>query len=195
MAAIRPVDQAIIMQVAIAQGDANLSMGVSKAGVMFTPQGQALTQLSAGQHSLSCQGQNLVLNGQESLPGTVMMAPGAGGLNAVRDRNYRGQIQFFCQGNTVLAVNHIDLLHYLYSVVGSEVSPSWPIASLKAQAVAARSYGLTYYFRPATEHFHIGDSESYQVYKGVQTEDSRVMQAVHGKRRVNSSAMTAVLSN
>ncbi len=173
------VDQAIVMQVAIAEGDTNLSMGVSNGGVLFTTEGQALAEIQAGDHSMACDGQNLILNGQQSLPGTVLMAPVQGGLNYVRDRSYRGRIQFFCQGSTVLAVNHIDMLHYLYSVVGSEVSASWPIASLKAQTVAARSYALTYYFRPAKEHFHIGDSESYQVYKGTQTEDDRVKQAVH----------------
>ncbi len=173
------VDQVITMQVAIAEGDTNLSMGTSDGGVVFTPQGQGLLQLGAGSHALSCKGQNLVLDQQQNLPSTVMMAPAGNGVNYVRDRRYRGRIQFFCQGNTVLAVNHIDLQHYLYSVVGSEVSASWPIAALKAQAVAARSYALTYHFRPATEHFHMGDSESYQVYKGIESEDSRVMQAVH----------------
>jgi stage II sporulation protein D len=127
---------------------------------------------------MQCDGSGLVLNGQK-LPASVMMAPYGGGLNYVRDRSYRGQIQFICQGNTVLAVNHIDMLNYLYSVVGSEVSASWPTAALQAQSVAARSYALTYYFRPAKEHFHIGDTESYQVYKGTISEDSRVKSAVN----------------
>ncbi len=171
------VDQLITMQVAIAEGDTTLSMGGSGQGVLMTQAGEPLLQLEAGDYGMQCDGSGLVLNG-EKLPATVMMAPLGGGLNYVRDRSYRGQIQFICQGTTVLAVNHIDMLNYLYSVVGSEVSASWPEAALKAQSVAARSYALTYYFRPAKEHFHIGDTESYQVYKGTVSEDDRVKAAV-----------------
>ena len=171
------VDQLITMQVAIAEGDTTLSMGGSSQGVLMTQAGEPLLQLEAGDYSMQCDGTGLLLNGQK-LPATVMMAPLGGGLNYVRDRSYRGQIQFICQGTTVLAVNHIDMLNYLYSVVGSEVSASWPEAALKAQSVAARSYALTYYFRPAKEHFHIGDTESYQVYKGTVSEDDRVKAAV-----------------
>ncbi|NJN32165.1 MAG: SpoIID/LytB domain-containing protein, partial [Synechococcales cyanobacterium RM1_1_8] len=171
------VDQMIIMQVAIAEGDSVLSMGGSNQSVIMTQAGEPLMQLAAGEYGMRCDGAGLVLNGQK-LPATVMMAPYGGGLNYVRDRSYRGQIQFICQGSTVLAVNHIDMLNYLYSVVGSEVSPSWPAEALKAQSVAARSYALTYYFRPAKPHFHIGDTESYQVYKGTVSEDERVKQAV-----------------
>ena len=171
------VDQLITMQVAIAEGDTTLSMGGSNQSVIMTQAGEPLLQLEAGEYGMQCDGSGLLLNGQQ-LPATVMMAPYGGGLNYVRDRSYRGQIQFICQGNTVLAVNHIDMLQYLYSVVGSEVSASWPEAALKAQSVAARSYALTYYFRPAKEHFHIGDTESYQVYKGTVSEDERVKAAV-----------------
>lgn len=171
------VDQLITMQVAIAEGDTTLRMGSSQGGVLMTLAGQPLLQLAAGQYGMQCDGTGLVLNGQQ-MPATVMFAPVAGGLNQVRDRIYRGRVQFICQGNTVLAVNHIDMQNYLYSVVGSEVSPSWPPAALKAQAVAARSYALTYFFRPAKPHFHIGDTESYQVYKGTVSEDNRVKAAV-----------------
>jgi SpoIID/LytB domain protein len=60
------------------------------------------------------------------------------------------------------AVNYVDMASYLYSVVGSEVSPSWPIESLKAQAIAARSYALAHYFRPASSFYHLGATEQYR---------------------------------
>jgi len=83
-------------------------------------------------------------------------------------------------GGNLWAVNYINLRQYLHSVVGSEVSPSWPPESLKAQAVAARSYALTYYFRPVTPLYHLGATEYYQVYGGIEREAPATRKAVDG---------------
>jgi SpoIID/LytB domain protein len=76
------------------------------------------------------------------------------------------------------AVNYVNLRNYLHSVVASEVSPSWNNAALKAQAVAARSYALTYYFRPANPLYHLGNDEYYQVYSGIEREAAQTNAAV-----------------
>jgi peptidoglycan hydrolase-like amidase len=52
------------------------------------------------------------------------------------------------------------------------------MAALKAQAIAARSYALTYYFKPAHSLYNIGDDESYQVYAGADKEADTTYQAV-----------------
>lgn len=77
------------------------------------------------------------------------------------------------------AVNYVNLRQYLYSVVGAEVSPSWPMAALKAQAIAARSYALTYYFKPANKLYHLGSDEYFQVYKGIESEANTIYKAVN----------------
>jgi stage II sporulation protein D len=63
-------------------------------------------------------------------------------------------------------------------VVASEVSPSWPMEALKAQAIAARSYALTHYFRPASEWYHLGATQRHQVYTGIDREAPPTTQAV-----------------
>ncbi|HEY9643626.1 MAG TPA: SpoIID/LytB domain-containing protein, partial [Coleofasciculaceae cyanobacterium] len=75
-------------------------------------------------------------------------------------------------------VNFVNLRQYLYSVVASEVSPSWPMEALKAQAVAARSYALTYYFKPVNSLYQLGDDEYFQVYSGVAREADTTNKAV-----------------
>lgn len=170
-------DQWLSINVAIAEGDTALAVGFSAGGVITSERGEILQTLGEGRTTLSPNGETLTLAGQ-TLPGAIWLVPQGTGLVYVRDRAYRGKVLVTSQGNSTLAVNQVDFRSYLTSVVGSEVSPSWPVAALKAQAVAARSYALTYYWRPAHSLYNMGDSESYQVYKGVQSEDPRVQQAV-----------------
>ena len=81
-------------------------------------------------------------------------------------------------GGKLWAVNLVNLRNYLHSVVASEVSSSWPQEALKAQAVAARSYALTYYFKPMSSLFQLGATEYYQVYSGIGREAASTNQAV-----------------
>ncbi len=59
-------------------------------------------------------------------------------------KSYRGgaSVKRLSGGNIRLA-NVVDLEQYLYSVISQEMSPSWHIEALKAQAVCARNYAIT----------------------------------------------------
>ena len=52
--------------------------------------------------------------------------------------SYLGDLHFTISGGYIMVVNHIYLEEYLYGVVPNEMSDSWPIEALKAQAIAAR---------------------------------------------------------
>ena len=58
------------------------------------------------------------------------------------------------------------------SVVGSEMAAAAPIEALKAQALAARSYGLVHTFRNANQWFDVTSGERHQAYKGIATDYS-----------------------
>ena len=58
--------------------------------------------------------------------------------------NYRGDIDFNISGSSLLVVNDVYLEYYLYGVVPHEMSNSWPLEALKAQAIAARTYAVRY---------------------------------------------------
>ena len=60
-------------------------------------------------------------------------------------------------GNNFKVINYIKLEKYLNSVVGSEMPKSWPAASLKAQAIAARTYVLK----------ELNKNKNYLVYSSV----------------------------
>lgn len=177
-ASIGTVDSLIEMQVAIAMGQPALSITATQGARITDAEGRSLSQLAAGKpYSVQATGDQISFgNGQ--LPGMLMIQPAPNGVLYLGDKPYRGRFLLAAQGGRIWVVNYIDLRHYLYSVVASEVSPSWNKEALKAQAVAARSYALTYYFRRAQPLYHMGSDEYFQVYSGMSRESERSNQAV-----------------
>ena len=94
-------------------------------------------------------------------------------LNGYR---YLGHFHFSVLSSAYLrVVNEVPLAHYLYGVVGYEMSNSFPIEALKAQAIAAKCYALSLRTGGA---YDIGDTSSDQVYKGYDSSATNVISAV-----------------
>lgn len=142
----------------------NLAIGSSTSARILDANGKVLHQLPSAQALLAQPGVSTIVLGDWQLPAVVWIKPSKSGYVYVGERWYRGNVLLVSQGNTLLAVNYVDLEKYLYSVVGSEMSASAPIEALKAQAIAARSYALVHVYRPASEWYNLGDS-GWQVYK------------------------------
>lgn len=99
------------------------------------------------------------------------------------ERQYRGRIEIGTYGNKSLkTVNVVELEEYLYSVVACEMTASWHMEALKAQAVCARSYAVcSTGFGGATninQPYTINDTTSSQVYRGFNSEHERSIEAV-----------------
>jgi len=172
------VDSMIEMRVAIVEGTSTLQLSVDTAAAIVDQSGQALAQLAPGQaYTVTTDGQGIQIDGGQ-LPEMVGVALPPGASFRLDDRRYPGNLLLVIRSGRIWAINAVDLKRYLYSVVGSEVSPSWDMEALKAQAVAARSYALVYYFRPVNALYHIGATEYYQVYRGLETIADRTIQAV-----------------
>ena len=67
---------------------------------------------------------------------------------------------------------------YLLGVVAYEMSDSFPIEALKAQAVAARTYAMYKKYHSGSKNYDVVDTTQDQVYKGVNDEYANVAQAV-----------------
>jgi stage II sporulation protein D len=93
------------------------------------------------------------------------------------DGAYRGTIKVV-YGNGLSMINHVPLESYLRGVVPHEVSPSWPLESLKAQACAARAFALG--SRQPSKDWDVYCDVRDQAYVGVGIEDSRTDAAVRG---------------
>ena len=91
-------------------------------------------------------------------------------------RRYRGEFQISCRGGQLRVVNALGIETYLTSVVGSEMPHHWPLAALKAQAVAARTYALRQ--RNRGGGWDVKATVASQVYQGVEAETASTRQAV-----------------
>ena len=83
--------------------------------------------------------------------------------------SYRGRMEIVKTDDGLILINEVLLEEYLYSVVPSEMPASYPVESLKAQAICARTYGYQYLKNPGYERLgaHVDDSVGYQVYNNI----------------------------
>jgi stage II sporulation protein D len=89
--------------------------------------------------------------------------------NGVTGGSYRGTIELRPGASGgVTAINVVGLEAYVRGVIPGEVSSSWPAEALKAQAVAARSYGLATDAGGAVFDQYAGTLS--QLYKGMSAE-------------------------
>ncbi len=171
------VDSLIEMRVAIAEGVPSVTVGGAGGLQLMDQNRNGITALQAGaSYTAQPNASGITLNGTQ-LPAIVLLEP-AGDTFNLGDRTYRGRLLLVNDGGKLWAVNLVNLRSYLHSVVASEVSPSWAPEALKAQAVAARSYALTYYFKPMSSLFQLGATEYYQVYSGIDREAPETSKAV-----------------
>ncbi len=91
----------------------------------------------------------------------------SGGRLQADARSYEGRLRLLRGDGGVRIVNHLDLETYISSVVGGEMPSSWNPEALRAQAVAARSYAMAHMARPASDHWHLGDTTRWQNYEGL----------------------------
>jgi SpoIID/LytB domain protein len=79
-------------------------------------------------------------------------------------------------------VNVVSMDDYVQGVIPGEMPTSWSMEALKAQAVAARTYGTWSRDDNADRWYQICDTSACQVYRGYSVEDARGNEAVADTR-------------
>lgn len=116
----------------------------------------------------------LLVDGQAV--GTRLTVEGDGSFVLFDGRRFRGAISLRADGDMVEVLNVLDIESYLRGVVPSEMSASWPMEALKAQAVAARSYTLA--SLDPGGRYDLCATVDCQVYRGVEAEHPRTDAAI-----------------
>ncbi len=96
---------------------------------------------------------------------------------------YRGALEVVPTGSehgSLNAVNAVPVDQYVKGVIANESPPSWPQAELRAQAVAARSFGLA--ARVDGNGFDLYADTRSQVYEGIGSETAATNQAATATR-------------
>ncbi|HTT96233.1 MAG TPA: SpoIID/LytB domain-containing protein [Solirubrobacterales bacterium] len=101
--------------------------------------------------------------------GATLRAAGAGVINIAGVGRYRGALETVVNESGELnVVNALSVDNYVKGVIPNESPPSWPMAELKAQAVASRSFALT--AGVGGDGFDLYSDTRSQVYKGLESE-------------------------
>ena len=101
-----------------------------------------------------------------------------GGLLALNDRPYRGDLLIQNNKEKFNIINIVNLEDYLLGVVPSEMPSLWPDEALKAQAIAARSYAVANLGKHGKDGYDVKDNIEDQVYLGTKAETEMTNQAV-----------------
>ncbi len=93
-------------------------------------------------------------------------------------RHYRGKMRVITDFYLMTVINIIPMEEYLKGVLPMEVSPDWPLESLKAQAVAARTFACKKIEETRDKSYNVDASHFSQVYGGVDVERESTNKAV-----------------
>ena len=173
--------QALELRVAIRKGVANVKVGSSTPAVVKNSGGKTIGTLNPlVPQTATASSRGINLGNLEA--SQITIEPSGDGRIWIGDRWYRGEVRLVKQGSGVTAVNLVDLEEYLYSVVGSEAIPSWPLEALKAQAVAARSYAIYQSSKDSNRFYDLDTTTATQVYKGLNNEYVSTVEAVEATK-------------
>jgi len=101
----------------------------------------------------------------------------------VDGRRYRDSVLLLWEEGKMKVINELGIEGYLYGVLPREVSPSWPIEALKAQAVVSRTYVLNNLGRFESKGYDLCSTFLSQVYGGVESEKPETTIAVEETSR------------
>ncbi|WP_310424792.1 SpoIID/LytB domain-containing protein [Chamaesiphon sp. VAR_48_metabat_135_sub] len=182
--AIAPA-QASQLRVAVSQKISQVNIGSSTIAIVSDDKGRKIGELQP-QKGLVAQVSNDEIQFGDTNVAQLWVKPqqggyvwiGVGEASQNGGRWYRGSVQVISTGKQLLAINHVDLEQYLYSVLGAEMSPTFPAEALKAQAVAARTYALYRSQSTRQKPFDVDSTQASQVYRGLSSEANTTQAAV-----------------
>ena len=120
-----------------------------------------------------------------STDGYLVLKPVGGNVMTIDNTSYNGYALFKrLSGSDMTIINIVNMYDYLSSVIGQEMSPSWPAEALKAQAVAAKCYALTSLTRYKDYGFNLDATTNSQVYMGTSKVTDTTRAAVNATKGV-----------
>lgn len=150
----------------IESGDVGFSGATSACGQQLDPKRGYEAHRNGGSVRLRTSGGKTLAN-----CGRKLRAAGNGTIAIAGYGRYRGALETVpteSQAGSLNVVNALAVDAYVKGVIPNESPPSWPMAELKAQAVASRSFALT--AGVGGNGFDLYADTRSQVYKGLESE-------------------------
>jgi stage II sporulation protein D len=172
------------LRVLLRRGQEGLKVSCPGGLRLVTADGRVLVELPPlGRARLGASGGHLALNERDLGADAARILPLQAGTEVrVAGHSYRGRLWLKAVGGQLALVNQVGLEDYLKGVLPSEIPTSWPIESLKAQAIAARSFAVAKAQKAVQQPWDLDDSTASQAYKGADGEQGAPNQAVDATR-------------
>jgi len=106
----------------------------------------------------------------------------AGEFIYIDGRPYRGSLVVHAAQSHLMVVDELPMESYIAGIINNEISSKWPVESIKAQAVIARTYAIFQREKKKDALFDIEGSVLGQVYSGAGAEDGAATDAVRQTR-------------
>lgn len=148
----------------------NVSMG-------FPESSEITLQIRSGSIYLFYEGMSLNLGTKVQLVQNQSAQGGQEGIRFVEGGNlYPGTLTFTVQDGQLMPVLALTIEGYLLGVVPYEMSNSFPLEALKAQAICARTYAMAHL--DASAAYDMVDTTANQVFLGINYSNANAIQAV-----------------
>jgi SpoIID/LytB domain protein len=162
----------------VSRGDVGFSGATSACGMALDPGRSYEAHRAGGSVKLrNSHGKRLADCGRR------LRAGGGGRISIAGEGTYRGALEAVPTARDSGSLNVVDALavdQYVKGVIPNESPPSWPMAELRAQAVASRSFALT--GAVGGNGFDLYADTRSQVYRGLESETARSNAAAESTR-------------
>ena len=155
-------------------------------GFRFEPGTEIKLGANGGSIALEVGGATIDMGGGFTLTRHLDADGTAGGAyihESEKDTLYCGDLVFSLrQDGCLRVIVNMQIEDYLYGVVPYEMSDTFPLEALKAQAVTARTYAMQRAARRAAQDYDVCDTTDDQVFKGLDARFELPIQAVDETR-------------
>lgn len=168
-----------LIRIGLAVDQPEIQLTLDGSEKLFDISGNQPQEVSfSGDHLIwTSSGETLFINNIPAGKGPFSLVPGSSPL-VWKSRSYRGEFVVTGKNGKLTLINRLPLEDYLRGVLPKEVSPEWPLAALKAQAITARTYTIVSLNRHGSANFDLCDTVHCQVYGGASCEKGSTDQAL-----------------
>jgi stage II sporulation protein D len=163
----------------------SVTLGCSKSFIIEEENTGKKLKFSKGVVNLICTSKGIKINNY-TLRSPIKILPSNNVIFA-NSQYYQGYLYIKQSQNKMTIINVLPIEEYLKGVVPKEVSSSWPIEALKAQAVISRTYTIANLNKHKEQGFNLCSTTHCQVYGGLSCQAHLSNQAV---KETNKEVLT-----
>jgi hypothetical protein len=191
----RQTDETALLRVLLKSLESPVALGITLTGPYSIENDSGFRFAANTDLSVAVEGENLYLacGGLTLNMGTSLTLTRAASDNpraglviheTGRENVYSGDLTLSAVEGAIQPVVTLDVEDYLYGVVPYEMSDSFPIEALKAQAVAARTYAMSRKSGAGSRAYDVVDTTADQVFRGLDPDTENAIAAVDATRGV-----------